>query len=93
MEGTNVNTTAPTTAPAKVKKVSITIPIVPGVYEEDVIIGINGVNYQIPRGKPQMVPEFVAKEYERSQKAAADFLSNAKKKEFSGAINAGQNMY
>ena len=86
MEGTNVNTTAPavnTTAPAKVKRVSITIPIVPGVYEEDVIIGVNGVNYQIPRGKPQMVPEFVAKEYERSQKAAADFLSKAKKKELS----------
>ena len=89
MEDTNVNTTAP----AKVKKVSITIPIVPGVYEEDVIIGVNGVNYQIPRGKAQMVPEFLAKEYERSQKAAADFLANAKKKEFSGAINAGQNMY
>lgn len=66
--------------PAKQKMVAITIPMVPGVLEEDVIIGINGVNYQIPRGKPEKVPEFVAKEYERSEKAQRQFLDNAAKR-------------
>lgn len=32
-------------------------------------VGINGVNYIIPKGKPVEVPDFVAEEIERSQGA------------------------
>jgi hypothetical protein len=32
-------------------------------------ISLNGVNYLLPRGKKSMVPDFVADEYHRSQKA------------------------
>jgi hypothetical protein len=32
-------------------------------------IGINGVNYLLPRGKKSMVPDFVAEEFYRSQRA------------------------
>ena len=37
--------------------------------EPYVIISINGVNYQLPRGKISKVPKFVADEYYRSRKA------------------------
>lgn len=37
--------------------------------EPYVIIAINGVNYQLPRGKTSKVPKFVADEYYRGRKA------------------------
>lgn len=37
--------------------------------EPDKIIGVNGVMYQIPRGKPTMVPRFVADELRRAELA------------------------
>lgn len=80
--------------PAKQKMVTITIPMVPGVLEEDVIVGINGVNYQIPRGKPEKVPEFVAKEYERGERAMRQFHVNASKRLLPATgQNVGQVMY
>ena len=33
------------------------------------VIGVNGVNYVLPRGKKSMVPDFVAAEFYRSQRA------------------------
>ena len=33
------------------------------------IIGVNGVNYVLPRGKKSTVPDFVAAEFYRSQRA------------------------
>lgn len=37
--------------------------------EPNHVIGINGVNYVLPRGKKSMVPDFVAEEFYRSQRA------------------------
>lgn len=37
--------------------------------EPNLIIGINGVTYVLPRGKTSKVPKFVADEYIRSKKA------------------------
>ena len=34
--------------------------------EPNLVIGINGVNYVLPRGKKSMVPDFVKAEYDRS---------------------------
>ena len=51
------------------KRVKMRIEKVPGLMMDDVIIGINGVNYQIPRGKEVEVPDFVQDEYDRSVKA------------------------
>ena len=45
---------------------------VPKGYANDdpnMFISINGVNYLLPRGKKSMVPDFVAAEFYRSQKA------------------------
>lgn len=35
----------------------------------NLLIGINGKNYLMPRGKTSRVPKYVADEYERSRKA------------------------
>ena len=53
----------------KEKRVQMRIEKVPGLMMDDVIIGINGVNYQIPRGQTVEVPDFVKEEYDRSVKA------------------------
>lgn len=37
--------------------------------EPNLMIGVNGVNYLLPRGKKSMVPPHVAAEFYRSQKA------------------------
>lgn len=37
--------------------------------EPNLIIGINGVTYVLPKGKTSKVPKFVADEYHRSKKA------------------------
>ena len=37
--------------------------------EPNMLISINGVNYVLPRGKKSMVPDFVAAEFRRSQRA------------------------
>ena len=47
---------------------------VPKGYANDepfLIVGVNGINYQLPKGKPSTVPKFVADEFRRSQKAQA----------------------
>lgn len=41
----------------------------PSKEEPDKIVGVNGVMYQIPRGKPTMVPRFVAEELRRAERA------------------------
>ena len=45
---------------------------VPKGYANDdpnLLIGVNGVNYLLPRGKKSLVPDFVAEEFYRSQAA------------------------
>ena len=39
--------------------------------EPNHLISINGVNYLLPRGKTSLVPQHVADEFHRSQKAQA----------------------
>ena len=45
---------------------------VPKGYANDdpnLLIGVNGVNYLLPRGKKSLVPDFVAEEFYRTQAA------------------------
>jgi hypothetical protein len=51
------------------KRVKLRIDKVPGGDNSDVIIGFNGKNYIIPRGKEVEVPDYVKAEYDRSVKA------------------------
>lgn len=39
--------------------------------DPNLLVGINGVNYILPKGKTSKVPAFVAAEIERSMKAEA----------------------
>ena len=58
-------------APVKkeVKRVSIHIPRAEGNDEKNLLVSVNGVNYLLPKGQTSEVPEFVAKEIQRSWKA------------------------
>lgn len=75
-------------APAKkkkVKRVSIHIPRAEGNDEKNLLVSVNGVNYLLPKGQTSEVPDFVAKEIQRSWKAQnrydqrMDELKNAAK--------------
>lgn len=37
--------------------------------DPNLVVGVNGKNWVMPRGETSMVPRFVAEEYERSRKA------------------------
>lgn len=50
-------------------RVEIYVPRTPGNTEPNFFIGINGVNYILPRGKTSLVPPEVAEEFKRSQDA------------------------
>lgn len=43
--------------------------------EQNVFVGINGINYLIPKGQRTEVPDFVAEELRRSEEAEATFFS------------------
>ena len=51
------------------KKVDLFVPKGYVNDEANLLIGINGVNYLLPRGKTSQVPGEVAEEYQRSQRA------------------------
>lgn len=55
---------------AEAKKVTVNLPRPRGSEAKELFIGINGVNYLVPKGKPVEVPDFVAAEIERADKAA-----------------------
>lgn len=73
------------------KRVEVFVP--KGAVNEDpnLVIGINGVNYVLPRGKKSMVPDFVKAEYDRSiaaqekYDATVDELLDAANTPLSGA--------
>ena len=54
---------------AKVEMEEITIPRGYANDEPNLIVGVNGVNYLLPRGKKSKVPKHVADEIRRSWKA------------------------
>lgn len=61
---------------SEMKRVEIAIPRGSEREDPNFFVAVNGVNYLLPRGKKSMVPEFVAKEIIRSEKAADIFYEN-----------------
>jgi hypothetical protein len=45
--------------------------------EQNVLIGINGKNWLLPKGATSKVPVYVAEEYRRSQRAADYFAQRS----------------
>lgn len=70
------------------KRVKMRIEKVPGLLMDDVIIGINGVNYQIPRGKTVEVPDFVKAEYDRSVKAKEHLFETENSRKYAEPANS-----
>lgn len=58
------------------KRVEIAIPRGADREDPNLFVAVNGVNYLLPRGKKSMVPEEVAREIRRSEKAADIFYEN-----------------
>jgi len=52
------------------KRVEVYIPRSSDREDPNLFVAINGVNYLLPKGKKSMVPQFVAQEIARSNKAA-----------------------
>ena len=52
------------------KRVEVFIPRGGDRADPNLFVGINGVNYLLPRGKKSMVPQAVAEEIARGDKAA-----------------------
>jgi hypothetical protein len=61
------------------KKVEIFIPRSSDREDPNLFVGLNGVNYLLPRGKKSMVPKAVAEELERSNLATLQFYDTADK--------------
>ena len=51
------------------KRIELSIPRGSDREDPNLFIGINGVNYLLPRGRKSSVPKCVAAEYERSERA------------------------
>lgn len=70
MSNTMTNTTKTEDTKAKAaktdKRVELFVPKGAANDEPNLVIGINGKNYVLPRGKKSMVPDFVKAEYDRS---------------------------
>lgn len=62
------------------KRVEIYIPRGSDREDPNLFVGINGVNYLLPRGKKSMVPKEVADEIERSLKAKDTFYETVDSK-------------
>ena len=60
-------------------KVEIFVPKGYANDEPNLFIGVNGVNYLLPKGKSSKVPKAVAEEFYRSQKAQETRDSNSEK--------------
>jgi len=60
----------------QIKRVEIAIPRGADREDPNLFVAVNGVNYLLPRGKKSMVPEEVAREIRRSEKAADIFYEN-----------------
>lgn len=57
------------TTATKDEKVDLFVPKGYANDEPNQLIAVNGVNYILPKGKTSKVPQFVADEFYRSQKA------------------------
>ena len=72
-------TQAPETQAPVEEKVEIYVPKGYANDEPNLFIGVNGVNYLLPKGKSSKVPKAVAEEFYRSQKAQETRDSNSDK--------------
>lgn len=61
------------------ERVDLFIPRDPSDENQNLFIGINGVNYILPKGQTSNVPKFVADEYYRSKEAEAAQAANIDK--------------
>lgn len=57
------------------KRVELFVPKGAANDEPNLVIGVNGKNYILPRGKKSMVPDFVKAEYDRSVAAQEKYDS------------------
>ena len=64
-----------------IERVDVTIPRARAGEDPNLFVGINGVNYILPKGKTSTVPVFVAEEIKRSEGAKdyQDEYSDAKR--------------
>ena len=58
------------------KRVEVFIPRGADREDPNYFVGINGVNYLLPRGKKSMVPQAVAEEIARGDRAADAFYAS-----------------
>ncbi len=58
------------------KRIEVLIPRGADREDPNLFVGINGVNYLLPRGKKSRVPQAVAAELNRSELAAERFYEN-----------------
>lgn len=58
------------------KRVEVFIPRGADREDPNLFVGINGVNYLLPRGKKSKVPAAVAAEIERADRAADRFYAS-----------------
>ena len=65
-----------------IKRVKMRIEKVAGVMMYNGIIGSNGGNYQIPRGKTVEVPDFVKEEYDRSVMAQENLFETENSRKY-----------
>lgn len=65
----NENTQTNKAVKAADDRVEILVPKGYANDEPNIIIGVNGVNYVLPRGKRSKVPKHIAEEFYRSQAA------------------------
>ena len=73
----NENTASKATEKAKDNRVELFVPRGYNNEDPNEHIQINGVNYILPRGKKSLVPDFVAEEFYRSQRASEKRDQNA----------------
>lgn len=66
-----------TTEKKETGKVKITLPRAKKGEDPNLFVGINGVNYLVPKGKTSEVPPEVAAEIERAQSAEAYMYDKA----------------
>lgn len=62
----NENTASKTAEKVKDNRVEVFVPKGYANDEPNLFIGVNGVNYLLPKGKKSVVPDFVAAEFYRS---------------------------
>jgi len=62
------------------KRIEVFIPRGADREDPNLFVGINGVNYLLPRGRKSTVPEAVAQEIERSGRAVELFYESVDEK-------------